>query len=105
MLNGCLASQRVKCLCSSFKGSVLDIITEHVKSPNLKERHGARERERTASSPAASCVIKIKAVVMGYSFWPLTVGIHLTGSASEEEKRLEPGGGVEIKVRGGVDVG
>lgn len=43
---------------------------------------------------------------MGYSFWPLTVGIHLTGSASEEGRGGEPvREGQEIKIRGGIGAG
>lgn len=67
-----------------------------------------RGEERAAyrpSSPAASCVIKIKAVVMGYSFWPLTVGIHLTGSGGRQGG-LEPvRERQEIKIRGGIGAG
>lgn len=58
------------------------------------------------SSPAASCVIKIKAVVMGYSFWPLTVGIHLSRSGGRRGGGLEPvREGQEIKIRGGIGAG
>lgn len=58
----------------------------------LREVRGETERP---SSPPASCaprrpVIKIKAVVMGYSFWPLPVAYPFNGACVRGKKLLEP---------------
>lgn len=45
-----------------------------------------KETERP-SSPAASRVIKIKAAVIGYSFWPRPVGYPFNGACVSGKKK------------------
>lgn len=69
------------------------------------------KRERPSSPPASCapprCVIKIKAVVIGYSFWPRPVDYPFNGDCVKGGKKDHvPMRGVdrkkEIKIRGGV---